>query len=73
MTSNPSVLFGECFASISTARSPACCAKLFLDVLRPYQVEIFACGEIDLTDNERTVFARQPNQRKCRRFAFTRK
>ena len=56
MTSEPSVLVGQCFASISTAPSPACCAKLFLDVLRPYQVEIFACGEVDLSDNERTVF-----------------
>jgi LuxR family quorum sensing-dependent transcriptional regulator len=56
MTLETSVLFGECFASISIAHTPACCAKLFLEVLRPYQVEIFACGEVDLTVKERTVF-----------------
>ncbi len=56
MTSEPSVLFGECFASIRAAHTPTHCAKLFLEVLRPYQVEIFACGEVDLAVKERTVF-----------------
>ncbi len=56
MTSEPSVQFGECFASIRAAHTPADCAKLFLEVLRPYQVEIFASGEVDLAFKERTVF-----------------
>jgi DNA-binding CsgD family transcriptional regulator len=56
MESVSSVKFGQCFASIIAARTPACCTKLFLNVLRPFQVEIFACGEVDLTVKERTVF-----------------
>ena len=56
MTFEPFTLFGECFASIGAAQTPASCTKLFLEVLRPYKVEILACGEVDLAVMERTVF-----------------
>ena len=42
--------------AIGTARTPAACARVFLDVLSPYGIDTFACGEIDTAVKERAVF-----------------
>ena len=36
--------------------SPAKCARIFLDTIKFFDVDTFACGEVDLAVMERTVF-----------------
>lgn len=36
--------------------SPAACGSLFRATIQPHGFDIFACGEVDLADRDRTVF-----------------
>lgn len=48
--------FREFHSAINGARTIAECSAIFLDALRPYSVDTLACGEVDLSSRERSVF-----------------
>lgn len=63
--------FERFHTEIGAARTIAECSSSFLKVLRPYQIDTFACGEIDVAAKERSVFFAIEWPERWRKFYFS--
>ena len=48
--------FADTVSALTAAPDPKACARVFRKALATFEVDTFACGEVDLDDLERTVF-----------------